>query len=168
MLNTIFLFLLLGEADTEYDATSRYNDSLLIYNTYRTQIETLKKLKETDLQKWYDLDATNDRIVACAKLRLKKHNHQNYEPSLVVERKGIGMAYAYPKPQGTNETSLENFTKTVAAKYHFVVYDKQTHFCCSKLGGLHIPYILKYVYDQGRLLFMEKLNPVTLEKITGL
>ncbi len=168
MLNTIFLLLLLGGANAEYDATSRYNDSLLIYNTYRTQIETLKKLKETDLQKWYDLDAANDRIVACAKLRLKKYNRQNYEPSLVVERKGIGMAYAYPKPHSTIETSVENFTKTVAAKYHFAVYDRQTRFCCDKIGGLHIPYILKYVYEEGRLLFMEKLNPVTMEKIVGL
>ena len=168
MLNTIFLFLLLGNANSEYDATARYNDSLLIYNTYHSQIETLKKLKETDLQKWYDLDAANDRIITCAKLRLKKYNHQSYEPVMVFERKGMGMAYAYPKPHSTEHSTADAFAKVSTLKYHYVVYDKQTRFCCDKLGSLHIPYILKYVYDQGRLLFMEKLNPVTMERIAGL
>ena len=159
------LVILLNGTQNDYDATQRYNDSLLIYNTYHAQIEGLKKLKETDLQKWYQMDATNDRVTTCAKLRLKKYNKQSYEPIATYERKGMGMAYAYPKPGAESYTAPDAFAKSADPKYHFVVYDLQTHFLKDKVKKISIPYVLKMIFDQGRLLFSYKLNPVTLEKL---
>lgn len=159
------MLLLLNGSDNDYDATERYNDSLLIYNTYHSQIEQLKKLKETDLQTWYQMDATNERVTTCAKLRLKKHNKQSYEPVTVFERKGMGVAYAYPKPGAESYSAPAAFAKSADPKYHFVVYDLQTHFLKDKVRKISIPYVLKLVFDQGRLLFSYKLNPVTLQKL---
>ena len=160
----MILFILLNGGGNNYDAAARYNDSLLIYNTYSAQIEQLKKLKETEMQSWYQSDAANDRLTACAKLRLKKYNHQNYEPATVFEREGMGTAYAYPKPGTTEHKAPDAFAKTSVPQYHFTVYDKQTHFL-SPNSCLRIPYVIKMVYDKGRLLLAEKLNPVTFEKL---
>ena len=166
MIKGMILFILLGGGENNYDAVARYNDSLLIYNTYNSQIEQLKKLKETERQSWYQSDAANDRLTACAKLRLKKHNHQNYEPATVFEREGMGTAYAFPKPGTIEYKAPYAFAKTSIPQYHFTVYEKQTHFL-SLNSCLRIPYIIKMVYDKGRLLLAEKLNPVTLEKLVA-
>lgn len=165
MFKVALLVIILGGTDKGYDATARYNDSVLIYTTYHSQIETLRKLKETDRQKWYDLDALSDKITTCAKLRLKKFNHEDYEPIMVFERPGMGTAYAFPKPGSTIYVESETFPKTETPKYHFVVYDKQTHFLKEGNCFMSIPYILKLVFDKGRLLFTDKLNPVTMEKL---
>lgn len=165
MFKATLLFILLGGSDKEYDATARYNDSLLIYNTYRSSIEVLKTLKETERQRWYESDAANDRLTTCAKLRLKKFNHQNYEPVTIFERVGMGVAHVYPRPGSTEHKAPDAFAKSSVPKYHFVVYDKQTHFLSKENCQLRIPYILKLVFDQGRLLFTDKLNPVTFEKL---
>jgi hypothetical protein len=167
MLNCLMLFILLGGSDREYDATARYNDSLLVYKSYNASIHTLKTLKQTEIQQWYDADAANDRLTACAKVRLKKYNHKTYEPVTVFEREGMGTAYAYPAPSGVAQNNPEVFTKTSAPGYRFTVYDNQTRFLCEKDCPLHIPYVLKYVFDKGRLLFTEKLNPITLENLFG-
>ena len=99
-------------------------------------------------------------------MRLKKHNHQTYEPVTTFEREGMGTAYAYPQPGTTEHKTAEAFGKTTLPQYHFVVYDKQTHFL-SPNSCVRIPYILKMVYHKGRLLLAEKLNPVTFEKLVA-
>ncbi len=164
MLKVTLLFILFGGGDAEYDAVARYNDSLLVYNTYHQAIEHLKTLKPTEIQQWYEADATNDRLTACAKVRLKKYNHQTYEPVTTFEREGMGTAYAYPQPGTTEHKTAEAFSKTTIPQYRFSVYDKQTRFL-SPNSCVRIPYILKIVYDKGRLLLAEKLNPVTFEKL---
>ena len=165
MFNGILLFIFFGAPESSYDITERYNDSLLVYNTYQSQIELLKTVKETERERWYQQDATTDRLTACAKVRLKKYNHQDYKPVTTFERVGMGVAYAYPKPGNAVHTTPEAFSKGSLPKYHFVVYDKQTRFFSEKNCALRIPYILKMVFDKGRLLFMDKLNPVTLQKL---
>lgn len=165
MFKVTLLFILFGGADKEYNATARYNDSLLIYNAYQSSIDELKALKQTEIQHWYDLDGANDRLTACAKVRLKKYNHQTYEPVEVFEREGMGTAYAYPKPGVIEYPTPEAFSKKNTPDYRFTVYDKQTHFLSTGNCNLHIPYILKMVFDKGRLLLAEKLNPITFEKL---
>lgn len=165
MFKVILFFILFNGSDKEYDATARYNDSLFIYNTYQSSIDELKALKETDLQRWYDLDAANDRLTACAKVRLKKYNHKDYEPIDVFEREGMGTAYAYPKPGVIEYKTPDAFAKKNTPDYHITVYDKQTHFLSSGNCNLHVPYILKMIFDKGRLMLAEKLNPITYEKL---
>ena len=164
MFKTLLLVIMLGAPENEYDAVARYNDSLLIYNTYSAQIEHLKTLKETERHAWYLSDADKDRLTACAKLRLKKYNHESYEPVTVFEREGMGTAYAYPKPGVVEHKTAQAFAKTDVPKYHFVVYDKQTRFLCPNCC-MRVPYVLKMIYDKGRLLLTEKLNPITFEKL---
>lgn len=165
MFKTILLVIHFAMPNGEYDETARYNDSLLIYNAYHPSVEFLKTMKESDRQKWYQMEADIDRITACAKMRLKKHNHKEYEPVLVFDRVGMGTAFAYPKPGTSEHVTPQAFTKNIEPKYHFVVYDKQTRFMSVKDCALKIPYILKLVFDKGRLLFADKLNPVTMEKL---
>lgn len=165
MIKGLLLFLLLGGTEKEYTATERYNDSLLIYNTYKSEIEILKAAKETDRNSWYQLDANNDQLTACAKLRLKKFNHLDYEAASYFERSDYGVARSYPKPGCKEHDAPQAFSFPSIPKFHFVVYDKQTHFLSLKNCTQRIPYILRMVYDKGRLLLTEKLNPITLQKL---
>lgn len=155
----------MGASEKSYDANDRYNDSLLIYNTYHSEVESLKKLKDTERAKWYALHDGNDSKTACAKIRLKTYNKEDYKPYIVFERKGYGEAYSYPKPSNKEHNTPSAFTKSDEPQYRFVVYDKQTRFISLKNCAVKIPYILKLVFDKGRLLFTEKLNPVTYEKL---
>ncbi|MFN8323745.1 MAG: hypothetical protein U0T74_13870 [Chitinophagales bacterium] len=165
MIKGLLLLLLLGGSEKEYTATERYNDSLLIYNTYKSEIEILKTAKETDRSRWYQLDANNDQLTACAKLRLKKFNHQEYEPASYFERSDYGVARYYPKPGCKEHDTPQAFSFPSVPKFHFVVYDKQTRFLDVKNCAQRIPYILRLVYDKGRLLLTEKLNPITFQKL---
>lgn len=168
MIKTLLLVIGFGVNADNYDHTARYNDSVLIYSTYQPAIEFLKKMKETDRQKWYTMEAEMDRLTACAKLRLKKYNGTDYGPLKVFDRSGFGVAPSYPKPGVTNYETPGAFAKVFDPKYHYVVYDKQTRFLCVAGSCLKIPYILKMVFDKGRMIFSEMLNPVTLEKLTSL
>lgn len=168
MIKTILLFVHFGLPGSDYSLTERHNDSVLIYNTYKPAIEFLQKMKDTDRQKWYAMEAEMDRITACAKIRLKKYNGVAYEPVKVVDRTGFGMAVGYPNPGAKEYEAPAAFTKSADPKYHYVVYDKQTRFFCIKGSCIKVPYILKMVFDKGRMVFSEMLNPVTFEKLQAL
>jgi hypothetical protein len=165
MVKLLLMMLTLGGPEGDYDATKRYNDSLLIYNTYRSQINTLKTMKESDQQAWYDREANDDSLTVCAKLRLGNYNHSTYEPSETWEREGLGSAYGYPAPSTVEHETAQAFGKSTEPKPRYVVYDKQTHFLFTNKLTTIIPYIKKFIFDKGRLLYVEKLNPVTMEKL---
>lgn len=145
-----------------YSSVEQYNDSLLIYNTYLSQIEMLKSLKQTDYYKWFEREMHDDSLTACAFLRLKQLNKVEYAPIKTFEREGLGQARQFPAPSRINHAGV-----FVTSRYHYrySITDKQTYFLCDSAGMTKAPYIIKYYYDRGRVLFIEKLNPITLEKI---
>ncbi len=152
-------------AAQEYDQTMRHNDSVLIYNSYKSTLDYLKNMKQTDIQKWHAMEAEADRITACAKLRLKKYNGTAYKPVKVFERSGYGEAQTYPMPSTITMATPDAFCKETSTKFRYVVYDKQTRFLSLKGSCVKIPYILKMVFNKGRMIFSEMLNPLTYEKL---
>lgn len=164
------LVVLLGLTHTpkeEYNAEQRRNDSLLIYNSYQAQLKMLTSINENDLQAYYDYEAHIDSLTACAKLRLKKYNKQSYEPAGQFDRQGMGIAFIYPNPLSIETKPVEAFAKSEPARIQagtYIIYDKQTRFITDK-DGQSIPYINRMVYERGRLITTEKINPVTLEKL---
>jgi len=164
MLKLLFILLLSGGDESEYDAVQRYNDSLLIYNTYMKSAELFVKLKQNEIPKWYALDAEADRLTACAKVRLGKFNRKPYNPVAKFEIRGVGITYVFPKPSLNSYETPQAFTKDEEPDFYYSVYDKQTHFLKTGSCALSTPYIQRYIFDKARLLNVEKLDPVTLRK----
>lgn len=144
-----------------YSAIERYNDSLLIYNVYRTQIDFLKQITSINQQSWYDRSAHDDSIIACALIRLKAYNHVTYEPDSEFNREGLGVAFHYPAPSLLEHSG--QFVQKILV-FRFSILDSQTHFMTDS-SGRKIPYNTRYYYDHGRVIAEERLNPVTLDKI---
>lgn len=166
MLKILLLVVGIGSAPKEdYSSVQRFNDSLLIYNSYQGQVKLLTALKETDRPMWYSREAYIDSLTACAKLRLKKYNKLSYEPTGLFERPGFGIALQYPCPSTIRHQTPEAYIKSGTPTNRYIVYDKQTHFLTGS-DGKAIPYIKRLIFDKGRLLYIEKLNPVTLELLT--
>ncbi|HRG88253.1 MAG TPA: hypothetical protein PLW44_04475 [Chitinophagales bacterium] len=163
MIHVLLVLLGLGPAPLkDYPAKDRHNDSLLIYNSYQAQLKVLLSVKETDAQLYYKYEAYVDSLTACAKMRLKNYNGEPYEPVDQYERPGLGIAHKYPCPGGTIIHEEPVLTEVIQ-QGRFVVYDKQTRFITQE--GQSIPYVNRMVYEKGRLVATEKLNPVTLEKL---
>lgn len=150
----------------EYTGVQRFNDSLLIYNSYQAQFKLLTQLKEADLNQWYAYESYVDSLTACAKLRLKRYNKASYEPVSMYERPGMGIAFQYPCPLAIKREAPQppQVKKETEPNNRYMVYDKQTHFVTDK-NGKAIPYIQRLVYDKGRLMEIDSLNPVTYEKL---
>jgi hypothetical protein len=146
----------------EYTAIDRYNDSLLIYNTYKHQIEDLKQLKPVEFAHWYEREVNDDTLTVCAIVRLSRYNKQHYDPIKEYNREGVGYAVAYPAPG-----ILIHIGAFVSQQhqYRYSIIDEQTHFMCDSAGKTVIPYITRTYYDKGRVLSIEKLNPITYEII---
>lgn len=163
MIHMLLVLLGMGPAPLkDYPAKDRHNDSLFIYNSYQAQLKVLLSVKETDVELYYKYEAYVDSLTACAKMRLKNYNGEPYEPVDQYERQGMGIAYKYPCPGGTIIHEEPVLTE-VSPNERFVVYDKQTRFISR--AGQSIPYVNRMVYEKGRLIATEKLNPVTLEKL---
>lgn len=144
-----------------YTAIERYNDSLLIYNVYKTQIEFLQQITSINQQSWYDRSAHDDSIIACALIRLKAYNQVTYEPDSEFNREGLGVAFHYPAPS-LIEHSGQFVQKVLTFRYS--ILDTQTHFMSDSLNR-KIPYNTRYYYDKGRVIAEERVNPITFEKI---
>jgi hypothetical protein len=144
-----------------YTATERYNDSLLIYNVYKTQIEMIQRITSINQQSWYDRSAHDDSIIACALIRLKTYNKEAYQPDKDFNREGLGVALHYPAPS-LLEHSGQFVQKVLTFRYS--ILDTQTHFM-SDSSGRKIPYNIRYYYDHGRIIAEERINPITFEKI---
>jgi len=161
----LLLFLLLGGSSYKLppgDAQQMYNDSLLIYNIYKTQIQTLRDAKETDRNAWYRREAMDDSTTACAFLRLQQYNKERYLPIDELNKEGMGVAYMYPVPSVISYPG--QFVSTTPT-FRYATLDMQTHFITDSTGKTRIPYVIKYYYDKQRLLFKDTLNPITLEKL---
>lgn len=147
----------------DYTPVERYNDSVLIYNHYQALLEFLKIAKETetDIIKWYKLEAEADRSTACAKIRLAKFNHEPYTPINFYEKQNIGATPLYPRP-GTTQKELPpqaGVTLPNRAKQGYRLIDKQTHFLIDSITGRRTPYIRQFWFQVNKE--MDKLDPVT-------
>ncbi|MFN8323321.1 MAG: hypothetical protein U0T74_11740 [Chitinophagales bacterium] len=165
MIHCFILFLSLGSNASEYDIEQRYNDSLLIYETYQSQIPVLQSLQETQRQEWYTRELRDDSLTACAKIRLQKFNKQRYYPCRSFDRKGLGVAYAYPKPVLHEYQTTSDFAAMSVPKNTFAITDRQTRFITDQQTNTKTPYIQRMIYENGRLTRIEKLHPLTLEKL---
>jgi len=141
-----------------------YNDSLVIYEAYKDQIETMKKCADSlNYQEWYKIQAKNDSATACNFVRLKKYNKQNYDPEDSLEMEGFGLAYKYPKPYGFKET-LDTIKKP--DELNFTKIDLQTKFIVDKKNFTRIPYLDLIYYNRSGIIYKkEKVDPVSLQKI---
>ena len=144
-----------------YLPTDRYNDSLLIYNVYKTQITFIQQVTSINLQSWYDRSAHDDSIVACALIRLKAYNNETYQPDSEFNREGFGAAFHYPSPSLLEHSG--QFVQKILT-FRFSILDSQTHFM-SDSSNRKVPYNTRYYYDHGRVIAEERINPITLEKI---
>ncbi len=136
---------------------TRYNDSLLIYTTYRTQITELDSLKLTDLARWHEREMHDDSITACAKNRLRAYNGTSYQPTTEHNREAIGVAYAYPAPA---RIMSDAYFIPDRQTYRFSIIDEQTRFATDSCGR-RIPYITRTFFNEGRMMHQERLNPIT-------
>jgi hypothetical protein len=141
-----------------------YNDSLVIYEAYKDQIEAMKKYADSsNYDEWYKRQAYDDSITVCKFLSLKKYNKRNYDPEDSLEMEGFGIAYKYPKPHGFKEKT-DTIKEPDVLK--FTKIDLQTKFIVDKNNFTRIPYLdLLYYNSLGRIYKIEKINPVTLQKI---
>ena len=140
---------------------ARYNDSLFIYNTYASQIEMLKNVKESDIQNWRDRQAHDDAVIACKLICLKQCNGIDYLPDDEYNREGIGTGLHYPAPSLMKHAGV--FVPNTYS-FRYSIIDVQTHFMSDptdSTGKRKIPYIIRYLYDHGRVIQVQKLNPVT-------
>jgi hypothetical protein len=146
-------FLILLTLNSEPSETKQaQEDSLLIYNYYKTSVKTLKET--ADPHQWFTLEDSLSRATACAFRRLSIYNKKEYKPAGVYDREGFGIAYYFPPPA--------NGKRLVA----FTLIDRQTKFLVSEKGKSKIPYCEKLYYDNERnLIRVEKLNPLTLEPL---
>lgn len=146
----------------DYPLQERYNDSLFIYNTFATQIETLKKLKESDLPAWREREARDNALIACALIRLKAYNKTDYLPDDDHNRKQGGTALHYPAPSKKEHRAY--FEKS-GYLFRYSITDHQTHLMYDSAGVKRIPYVVRYHFDHERIISKDTLNPVTLEPL---
>lgn len=151
-----FLLLLLTPAASKAQAQQ---DSLLIYNAYKSNIEIL--VQEKDYQRWSLLQDSLDRATACAFRRLSLYNKEEYKPSRNYEREGFGEAYYFPAPTGLHETVSLPVSHGAPA---FSIVSHQTKFITRDDGKTRIPYIERLYFDGAhRLMKVEKIDPAKFD-----
>jgi hypothetical protein len=152
-----FLLLLLTPACSKAQASQ---DSFLIYNAYKSNIETL--IHARDYQKWYKLQDSLDLVTACAFRRLSIYNKGAYKPVRNHNREGFGEAYYYPAPSRMPKTIPNASTEPKASVYTIV--DSQTKFITKDDGKTKIPYIERLHFDEDHhLLKVDKIDPAKFE-----
>ena len=162
----VFIFLcsiLLTQPDSA--KIKAYNDSLAIYNTYQDQIESMKKYTDSsNYNDWLKRYVHDDSATACNFVRLRKYNKKSYQPYDSLEMEGFGIAYKYPKPYGFKE---KNDSLPEPENFSFTKIDLQTKFIVDEKNFTRIPYLdLLYFDGDGKLYKQEKIDPITLKKIT--
>ncbi len=165
MKTILFLWLFLGVIDAtkgqEYTLTERYNDSLLIHDTYEISYKKFLAIKnESDRIAWQQFNDQCNERVACALNRLRIFNHVSYQPTKKESRDRIGESVRYPKP--SLRESAGKTIETMQQRFRYIIIDEQTHFMSDSIKRQRgIPYITKTVYDRGRAFSIQKLDPVT-------
>lgn len=163
LMKTILMYLVFGlfEDSVRSAATERYNDSLQIYTTYLNQMKIVAILDPGDTALWNKKVMRSYMITCAAQTRLAQYNHEPYRPSDSLVREHRLPAYLFPKPTMVPKVSQYTSSKS----YSYVVYDRQTRFLIKDNGQTRLPYISRIVFDNGIVISIEKLDPITYEKI---
>jgi hypothetical protein len=141
-------------------AAQSYNDSLLIYNAYKGQINAIRLYSDSlNYNAWFKIeDNVSDDIVK-AFHRLEMANHQSYAAadSLTVET--FGIARSYPYPTGTPNKLPQGYS----------VLSIQIHFMVNSKNMTTVPYLEQWYYNkQGVVLKVIKRDPTTLQQLAEL
>jgi hypothetical protein len=153
-----FLLLLLTPACSGAQASQ---DSFLIYNAYKSNIETLKHA--TDYQQWYKLQDSLDLVTACAFRRLGIYNKSAYKPVRNHNREGFGEAFYYPAPSRMSKFVPAASSDAPKASAYTIV-DNQTKFITKDDGKTKIPYIERLHFDEDHhLLKIDKIDPAKFD-----
>ncbi len=87
----IKLLLLLALDSAQLQASK---DTQFLCDLYKNEITFVKNCNNTD--SIYKLEDSLDKQAACALIRLKKHNKEDYKPIDTYTSEGKGVAYLYP------------------------------------------------------------------------
>ena len=148
--------------DAQYTLEQRRQDSTLIYETYKNEIEFVKKDTSPSHIDCQTIETIHDKLTVCAKVRLGNFNKKTYTPIEIYNAEGIyGEAYRYPNP---NEET-EDFKKT-SLRFYSIIYET-TMFTTKENGGTKIPYVNQVFYSlaDGNIINKKKLDPITLEEL---
>ncbi|MFI5140191.1 MAG: hypothetical protein ACHQIM_20390 [Sphingobacteriales bacterium] len=155
---TLLLLTLAVSADSP---SQLHEDSVLIYNTYKDEIDSL--LKAESYMAWAIKQGNDDSITAAAFKRLKEHNHIPYAPVKMQNREGYGVGYLYPNPANPEPGLIEIDSAT--SKFSIVAI--QTKFITDGKGKTRKPYIERVYYGPGgEIRYVERLNPITWQRLT--
>jgi hypothetical protein len=147
-----FLFLLVMPTVSQAQATE---DSLLIYNAYKTSIQTLKATN--DYRRWYAVSDSLDSVTACAFRRLSVYNKEEYKPIDTYNKEGFGETYCFPAP---SQKVQHNEEAAPVKGNSFTIMDHQTKFIVKNDGKTKIPYIECLHFDESHhLTKVDKVNP---------
>jgi len=150
------VFLLLAGSGL---AAQGYDDSLLIYQSYKQQISDLKTYSETlNYGAWIKMEDSIKSYVSPAFARLEKANHERYAPIDSLTMEGFGVAYLYPNP---NSPAGD---KTKVGGYS--VLSRQIHFLVNSKNRTRVPFVEEWYYNkQGVVIKVVKRDPVTLQEL---
>jgi len=155
-MNTILLYLFMtplfprDSTQETYSLKDRYNDSLHIYRTY----VKLHNSTETDTAILNEKKRRAHEITCAAQKKLSAFNHEPYQIDTI--------SFTSPKPSVIKHEGV--FIESEPT-FRYIAYDYQTRFTEKPGGGTDTPYIRKITFDKGRIIEIEKLNPVTFEKL---
>ena len=101
----MFTFLLVLFFDSSSIQATK--DSEFLCNLYRNETAFVKNCSNVD--SIYKLQDSLDRQSACALIRLKKHNKEEYKAIEVFTSEQKGVSFLYPCPETTKE--LRKFSR---------------------------------------------------------
>lgn len=159
-----FLVILMLGANPQPAQMQAHEDSLIIYNAYKSSVRLLKET--TDMHQWYKMEDTLSFGTACAFRRLKLYNNEEYKPLMVYEKKGMGVAPYYPPPSDIlNITPDLRGDEEALSLYRTTAYSvigQQTKFLLNDKGRSVAPYIERVYFDaESNIIKIVKLNPIT-------
>jgi len=99
---TFFLLFFIDSSSIQATKDSEYLCSL-----YRNEITLVKNCNNVD--SIYKLQDSLDTKAACALIRLKRHNKEEYKPIGVFTSEQKGVSYLYPCPETSKE--LRKFSR---------------------------------------------------------
>jgi len=99
-------------------------DSEFLCNLYRNEIAFVKNCNNGD--SIYKLQDSLDTKAACALIRLKKHNKEEYKPINVFTSEQKGVSYLYPCPETPKELKKFSRKKQTQEADSLIYFDLKT------------------------------------------
>ena len=164
----LFYFLSL---DAQYNIEKRRQDSLLIYETYKNEIEYIKIDTSPSHINCSIIELSHDSITVCARVRLYKFNKKIYKPIEVYNAEGAyGQALRYPKPSLMSYSDTSNIRQQEriidTSIFSYSIIYPTTKFIVKDDGKTKIPYVDEIYYNFLNIpILVKKLDPYTLKEL---